>query len=69
MTGLVPMTIEFRRGETETLGVIEKVSYEVNGQDVIVTYQSGPAKGMAMRYRVVGPDVVRTELGTLHRVQ
>ena len=63
------MTVVFRDGETETLGVIEKVSYEVRGRDVIVTYESGPAAGMAMRYTVVGPDVVRTELGTLRRVK
>ena len=66
--GVVPMTVEFRPGETEALGLIEKVSYEVRGDDVIVTYESGPAKGVAMRYTMTGSDTARSELGTLRRV-
>ena len=65
----MPMTVTFRDGETEALGIIEKVSYEKKGSDVIVTYKSGPAAGMAMRYTVVEPGVLRTELGTLRRVK
>jgi hypothetical protein len=69
MNGLVPMTIQFRSGETEAMGVIEKVSYEVRGNDVIVTYNDGLAKGMALRYTVTGPNSLRTELGTLQRIR
>ncbi|WP_310449365.1 hypothetical protein [Sulfuritalea sp.] len=69
MSGLVPMTVKFRHGETEALGIIEKVSYEVKGNDVIVTYQDGIAKGMAMRYTVTGPNSVRTEMGVLRRIK
>lgn len=68
VTGVVPMTVEFRRGETEAMGLIEKVSYDVQGDDVIVTYESGPAKGLAMRYTMTGSDTARSELGTLRRV-
>src|SRR5687767_5900845 len=46
----IPMTVHFRRGETETMGIIEKASYKVNGNDVIVTTESGPFKGIAVRY-------------------
>lgn len=69
MGGLVPMTVQFRSGETETLGVIEKVSYEVKGNDVLVTYTDGIAKGMTMRYTITGQNTAQTELGALQRVQ
>lgn len=69
MGGLMPMTIQFRDGETETLGVIEKVSYEVKGNDVIVTYLDGIAKGMAVRYTMAGPNTARTEMAVLQRIK
>jgi hypothetical protein len=49
MDGLIPMTVQFRSGEEEAMGMIEKVSYEVQGNDVIVTYKDGIAKGMGIR--------------------
>lgn len=69
MGGLIPMTVQFRPGETETMGVIERVSYEVKGNDVLVTYTDGIAKGMSMRYTITGKDTAQTQLGTLRRVQ
>lgn len=69
MSGLAPMTVQFRSGETEALGVIEKVSYEVKGNDVLVTYTDGIAKGMTMRYNMTGQDTAQTELGSLQRIQ
>jgi hypothetical protein len=69
MGGVLPMTIQFRNGETEAMGMIEKVSYERSGQDVIVKYENGLMKGTAMRYTMTGPDSARTELGTLQRVR
>ena len=69
MTGAMPMTVQFRNGETEALGIIEKVSYEVKGNDVIVTYKDGLAKGMAMRYTITGPNTASTQLGVLQRIQ
>ena len=69
MGGLMPMTVQFRNGETEALGIIEKVSYKVKGSDVIVTYQDGMAKGMAVRYTVTGPNTVRTQMGILQRIK
>lgn len=69
MGGVLPMTIQFRNGETEALGMIEKVSYERSGRDVIVKYESGLMKGTAMRYTMTGPDSARFELGTLQRVR
>lgn len=69
MNGVVPMTVQFRNGETEAMGMIEKVSYEIKGSDVIVTYKDGLAKGMAFRYTVTGPNTLHTELGTLQRIK
>jgi hypothetical protein len=68
MDGDLPMTIEFRDGESESMGMIEKVDYEVRGSDVLVRYKNGLAKGTAMRFTVVDEDTLRSELGTLHRV-
>jgi hypothetical protein len=69
MDGPMPMKVVFRAGETEAMGIIEKVSYKTEGNDVLVTYEDGMAKGTIMRYTVVDPNTVRTEMGTLHRDQ
>lgn len=69
VNGIVPMTVQFRSGETEAMGMIEKVSYESKGNDVLVTYTDGMAKGMTMRYTVIDNDTVRSELGTLKRLK
>ena len=69
MDGLVPMTVHFRKGECEAMGMIEKVSYEVNGNQVIVTSESGPMKGSSARYIVTSPNVVTTEFGKLRRIK
>lgn len=69
MAGAVPMTITFRSGETEAMGIIEKVSYKTAGNDVLVTYKDGLAKGTTMRYTITGPDTARTGLGSLRRVR
>lgn len=67
--GFVPMTVQFRSGETETLGVIEKVSYEVKGNDVLMTYTDGFAKGMTIRYTITGENTAQNELGVLQRIK
>jgi hypothetical protein len=69
MKGVIPMIVKFRQGETETLGMIEKVSYKTEGNDVLVTYLDGLAKGTTMRYTMTGQDSARTELGALQRVR
>ena len=69
MTGAVPMTITFRSGETEAMGMIEKVSYKTAGNDVLVTYKDGLMKGTTIRYTITGSDTARTELGSLSRVR
>ncbi len=69
MAGPIPLTVTFRYGETESLGMIDKVSYKKEGNDVLVTYKAGFAEGTTMRYTIINPNMVRTELGTLHRIK
>ena len=63
------MIVTFRSGETESLGMIEKVSYKVDGNSVLATSESGFAEGMTMRYTVIGPNTLKTPLGALKRVR
>lgn len=58
-TGIMPMTVTFRNGETETMGVIEKVDYKVEAQSVIVTYKDGLMKGTAVRFGLVAPTHIQ----------
>lgn len=69
INGVVPMTVQYREGESEAMGMIEKVTYEINGKDVIVTSKSGPMKGIAARYTVTGTNTVASEFGTLVRIK
>jgi hypothetical protein len=68
MTDPIPMTIVFRSGETESMGMIEKVSYKTEGNDVLVTYEDGMAKGTTFRYTLVDANTVQTDAGTLRRI-
>lgn len=51
--GPIPMKTAFRDGETETMGMIEKVGYKTEGQSVIITYKDGLMKGTAVRFVMV----------------
>ncbi len=64
----MPITIQFRHGETESFGMIEKVSYEIKGSDVLVTNKDGIAKGMTFRYTITGKNTARTAFGELQRL-
>lgn len=65
-TGFMAMKTSFRSGETETMGMIEKVGYKVDGQSVIVTYKDGLMKGTALRFVLVNPSTARA-LDTTYR--
>lgn len=67
--GIVPLTTTFRSGETESLGFIEKVSYEKQGNSVIVTVEDGMAKGMKMRYVIIDPNTIQGAGTTFRRVR
>ncbi len=69
MDGLMPITVHFRKGESEAMGMIEKVSYEVKGNQVIVTSENGPMEGISARYTIASPNIVTTEFGKLRRIK
>jgi len=50
------------------MGFIEKVSYEIKGNQVIVSYESGPMRDSAICYTVTGPNSARSEFGILQRL-
>lgn len=59
----------FRKGQVESLGLIEKASYEVRAKEVLVTTESGPMRGLTARYTVTRPGVVQSDAGTMRKVQ
>lgn len=64
-----PVTVTFRSGETEAMGVTKKVSYKVDGDEVLVTYKEGATKGTAFRYTVIDANTIRSDSGTFHRAR
>jgi hypothetical protein len=68
LPGAEPIIVEFRHNETEALGSIDKVRYKRQGNDVLVTYETGLSQGTTVRYTITGPDSARWEYGTLRRV-
>lgn len=52
-SGPMSMTITFRPGETEAMGVIKHVDYKAEGDSVVVTYKDGLMKGSSMKYVLV----------------
>jgi hypothetical protein len=69
MQGLVPMTVVYRSDEEEAMGIISKVSYRHEGNDVLVTYTSGMAEGNTIRFTRVDENTFASELGTLKRAR
>jgi hypothetical protein len=64
-----PVTVTFRPGEAEAMGVTKKVSYEIDGDEVLVTYQEGATKGRTFAYTVIDANTIRSSSGTFHRVR
>ena len=64
--GVLPIKTTFRNGETESMGIIEKVGYKVDGQSVIVTYKDGMMKGSALRFVMINPTTANA-LDTTYR--
>ena len=64
-----PVTVAFRPGEVEAMGKIKKASYKVDGDEVLVTYKDGTAKGNSFRYTVIDANTIRSESGTFRRVR
>ena len=69
MSGLVPMTVTYRNGEEESMGLISKVTYKHEGNDVLVTYVNGLMKGTTMRITMQDPNTAVTSVGKLKRIK
>lgn len=67
--GLVPMTVTFRPGETEAMGVIEPVDYVTKGGVVKVTYKDGMMKGSSIAFTIVDQDTATNPTYTLRRIR
>lgn len=68
LQGIIPMNITYRRNEEEAMGIISKVSYRHDGNDILVIYESGIAEGNTIRFTRVDRDTFSSELGTLKRI-
>lgn len=68
-SGPVPMTITFRPGETEAMGVIEHVDYKAEGNTVEVTYKDGLMKGSSMKFVLVDHNMATNSMFTLRRLR
>lgn len=69
LTGIMPMTVIYRDGEEESMGMISPVSYEHEGNDVLVTYKDGMAKGTTIRITFTGANSANTGFGKLTRIK
>lgn len=67
-SGPLPMTIIFRPGETEAMGVIEHVDYKAEGNTVEVTYKDGLMKGASMKFVLLDSNTATNPMYTLRRV-
>jgi hypothetical protein len=67
--GMPKLTTTFRAGEMESLGVIEKVDYKVDGKSVLVTPRDGMLKGTSFRYVLSTPDTAQAMGITYRRVK
>lgn len=57
--GFMPHSVTFRSGEMESLGMVDKVTYKVDGNSVLVTATDGLMKGTAARYVLIDPQTIR----------
>ena len=64
-----PVTVTFRTGEVEAMGVTRKVRYKTEGTVVSVTYLEGATKGSTYRYAVIDADTIRSESGPFRRIR
>lgn len=65
----LPMTIAFRPGETEAMGVIEHVDYKTAGNTVEITYKDGLMKGSSMKFFLLDSNTATNAMYTLRRVR
>lgn len=57
--GVMPHALTFRSGEMESMGMVDKVIYKVDGNSVLVTATDGLMKGTAARYQLLDAQTIR----------
>lgn len=67
--GIVPMTITFRPGETESMGITEPVEYTIKENVVKVTYKDGMMKGSSLAFTLVNKNTATNPMFTLRRIR
>lgn len=55
---VAPSTLVIRSAEIETMGVVESVSYRVEGDAVVVRRVGGPMAGGEVTYRLLDKDTL-----------
>ena len=65
--GAVLLHMEFRNGECESWGGVERVTYKVDGERVTMTYRDSLLAGTSIEY-VVSGDTARTANILMRRV-
>lgn len=68
VTSPIPMKTTFRDGETETMGMIERVEYKRDGSSIVVTYKDGLMKGTSVRFILVDPTTAQALSMTYKKV-
>lgn len=69
LDSVVPVTVTYRDGEEESMGIISPVSYRHDGDHVYVTYEGGLMEGHTIRLTRMNEETYRSELGTLKRLR
>lgn len=68
VTSPIPMKTTFRDGETETMGMIERVEYKRDGSSIVVTYKDGLMKGTSVRFVLIDPTTAQALNMTYRKV-
>ncbi|UHQ19362.1 hypothetical protein LVB87_14420 [Lysobacter sp. KIS68-7] len=53
-----PVRVTFRSGEMEAMGVTKKLSYQIDGDQVLVMHKEGATKGITFTYTVVDAKTI-----------
>lgn len=64
--GMLPHSVTFRSGEIESMGMVDRVTYKIDGNSVLVTATDGLMKGTAARYQLLDAQTIRF-MGTTYK--
>jgi len=67
--GLMAFDTTFRPGEVEIMGIIQKVSYHKEDEDILVTYESGESKGSTIRFKIIDKNTIESPFSKYKRIK